>query len=428
MKFPLFSLGKILLLQSTQRQYNLNTPLFIARRLGTDKKGKSFAGLIRKISVLSIALGLAVMIIAVAVVTGFQSEIREKVIGFGAHIQVTNLDYNVSYEPTLISREQDFLEPLKGLEGIRHVQAFATKSGIIKTDEDIHGIVMKGIGTDFDWSFFGDRMVAGTPLLFSDSARSDEVIVSKFIANRLKLEPGQTIFVYFIQEPPAIRRFTVAGIYETGLEELDKVFILGDIRHIQRLNRWDESQIGGFEVLVNDFSNIESIKGAVYELIPYDLNARSIRDIYPQIFDWLALLDMNVYVILFLMVLVAGINMITTLLIAVLEKTNMIGVLKAVGGSNLLVRKVFLYNASFTIAKGLFWGNVAGLLVCWMQSSFGIITLPQDSYYVSQVPINLELLPLLLLNLGTFVICMVMLIFPSMIVTRISPVKAITFR
>jgi lipoprotein-releasing system permease protein len=334
----------------------------------------------------------------------------------------------VSYEPTLISREQDFLEPLKGLEGIRHVQAFATKSGIIKTDEDIHGIVMKGIGTDFDWSFFGDRMVAGTPLLFSDSARSDEVIVSKFIANRLKLEPGQTIFVYFIQEPPAIRRFTVAGIYETGLEELDKVFILGDIRHIQRLNRWDESQIGGFEVLVNDFSNIESIKGAVYELIPYDLNARSIRDIYPQIFDWLALLDMNVYVILFLMVLVAGINMITTLLIAVLEKTNMIGVLKAVGGSNLLVRKVFLYNASFTIAKGLFWGNVAGLLVCWMQSSFGIITLPQDSYYVSQVPINLELLPLLLLNLGTFVICMVMLIFPSMIVTRISPVKAITFR
>lgn len=415
-------------MHSTPRETKLNTPLFIARRIGPGKKGKSYAGLIRRISVLSIALGLAVMIIAVAVVTGFQNEIREKVIGFGAHIQVTNLDYNVSYEPTPISREQDFIEPLKRLSGVRHVQSFATKSGIIKTDEDIHGIVMKGIGSDFDWSFFRDRLVAGSPLLLSDSVRSDEVIISKFIANRLQLEPGQGIFVYFIQEPPAIRRFTVAGIYETGLEELDKVFILGDIRHIQRLNRWDESQIGGFEILVDDFRNIENIKQEVYGLIPYDLNARSIRDIYPQIFDWLALLDMNVYVILFLMVLVAGINMITTLLIAVLEKTNMIGILKAVGGSNFLVRKVFLYSASFTIARGLFWGNVTGLLICWIQHQFGVITLPQDSYYVSQVPINLDLIPVLLLNLGTFFICMLMLVIPSMVVTRISPVKAITFR
>ena len=406
----------------------MNTPLFIARRIGSGEKGKTYASLIRKISVLSIALGLAVMIIAVAVVTGFQSEIREKVIGFGAHIQVTNLDYNVSYEPTPINREQEFLEPLKSLPGIRHVQVFATKSGIVKTDEDIHGIVMKGIGTDFDWSFFRDRMVAGNPILLNDSVWSDEVIISKFIANRLKLESGNTIFVYFIQEPPAIRRFTIAGIYETGLEELDEVFILGDIRHIQRLNRWNEDQIGGFEVLVNDFSEIESVKQRVYDIIPYDLNARSIRDIYPQIFDWLALLDMNVYVILILMVLVAAINMVTTLLIAVLERTNMIGILKAVGGSNLLVRKVFLYNASFTIAKGLFWGNVVGLLFCWIQHQFGVITLPQDSYYVSQVPINFELFPILLLNLGTFAICMLMLILPSMIITRISPVRAIIFR
>lgn len=415
-------------MHSTQIETVLNTPLFIARRILSGKKGKSFAGLIRKISVLSIALSLAVMIIAVAVVTGFQNEIREKVIGFGAHLQVTNLDYNVSYEPTPISREQDFLEPLKLVPGIRHIQAFATKSGIIKTDEDIHGIVMKGIGTDFDWSFFGDRIVAGTHLVLSDTARSDEVIISKFIANRLSLEPGNTIFVYFIQEPPAIRRFTVAGIYETGLEELDEVFILGDIRHIQRLNQWSEDQIGGFEILVNDFREIETIKQAAFEIIPYDLNARSIRDIYPQIFDWLALIDMNVYVILVLMVLVAAINMITTLLIGVLERTNMIGVLKAVGGSNLLVRKVFLYNASFTIVRGLFWGNVAGLLFCWIQYRFGVITLPQDSYYVSQVPINLDLFPVLLLNLGTFAICMLMLIVPSMIITRISPVKAIIFR
>ncbi|MBW6499265.1 MAG: ABC transporter permease [Bacteroidales bacterium] len=406
----------------------MNTPLFIARKIGQGKQGKSYTGLIRKISVLSIALGLAVMIIAMAVVTGFQNEIRDKVIGFGAHIQVTNFDYNVSYEPTPISRHQDFLEPLKELPGIRHVQEFATKTGIIKTDEDIHGIVMKGIGPDFDWSFFAPRMLEGKTMVLSDTARSDEVIVSKFIANRLQLETGSTIFVYFIQEPPAIRRFTVAGVYETGLEELDKMFILGDIRHIQRLNRWTEDQIGGFEVLVSNFSDIEKINQAVYDLIPYDLNARSIRNIYPQIFDWLALLDMNVYVILFLMALVAGINMITTLLIAVLERTNMIGILKAVGGSNGLVRKVFLYNAGFTILRGLFWGNVAGILVCLVQQRFGLITLPQDSYYVSQVPINLEWIHVLLLNAGTFAVCMLMLILPSMIVSRISPVKAIIFR
>lgn len=407
---------------------NLNTPLFIARRIGSGKQGKSYTGLIRKISVLSIALGLAVMIIAMAVVTGFQNEIREKVIGFGAHIQIANFDYNVSYEPIPISREQDFVEPLKAMPDIRHVQEFATKTGIIKTDEDIHGIIMKGIGQDFDWSFFAPRMIEGTPLMLGDSARSDEVIISKYIANRLQLETGNTIFVYFIQEPPAIRRFTIAGVYETGLEELDKMFILGDIRHIQRLNRWTDDQIGGFEVLVSNFSDIGRINQAVYEMIPYNLNARSIRNIYPQIFDWLALLDMNVYVILFLMALVAGINMITTLLIAVLERTNMIGILKAVGGSNRLVRKVFLYNAGFTILRGLFWGNVAGILVCLIQQRFGLITLPQDSYYVSQVPINLEMVHVLLLNAGTFLVCMTMLILPSMIVSRISPVKAIIFR
>lgn len=406
----------------------MNTPLFIARKIRSGRHGKSYTGLIRKISVLSIALGLAVMIISMAVVTGFQNEIRDKVIGFGSHIQVTNLDYNVSFESAPISSQQDFIEPLKNLPGIRHVQVFATKAGIIKTDEDIHGIVMKGIGPDFDWSFFSQRMIAGNIIQLNDTARSDEVIISKFVANRLQLEPGQSIFVYFIQEPPAIRRFNIAGVYETGIEELDKMFILGDIRHIQRLNRWEADQIGGFEILVDNFKNIESISKEVFNLIPYDLNARSIRQIYPQIFDWLALLDMNVYVILFLMVLVAGINMITTLLIAVLERTNMIGILKAVGGSNRLVRRVFLYNAAFTIARGLFWGNLAGFAICLLQQHFGLITLPQDSYYVSVVPINLELTHVLLVNTGTFAVCMLMLIVPSMIVTRISPVKAIVFR
>jgi lipoprotein-releasing system permease protein len=406
----------------------LNTPLFIARRMGNQQQGKSLTGLIKFIAVLSITLGLAVMIISMAVVTGFQNEIRDKVIGFGSHIQITNFDYNVSYEPRPIQKDQDFLPYLDLIDGVRHVQVFATKPGIIKTDEDIHGIVLKGIGADFDWSFFRDRLQQGNIIALSDTARSNEVIISRYIANRLRLAPGDDIIVYFIQEPPRVRRFDVVGIYETGLEELDRVFILGDIGHLQRLNNWDDNQVGGFEVLVDNFRNIPAIADQVHDHIPYHLQARSVRDIYPQLFDWLALLDMNVYVILVLMVLVAGINMITTLLISVLEKTNLIGVLKALGSSNKFVRKVFLYNAAFLIGRGLFWGNLAGILFCLVQDHFGLIKLPQESYYVSEVPINLELMHVLLINAGTFAICMAMLIIPSYIVTRISPVKAITFR
>lgn len=406
----------------------MNTPLFIAKNMGKAHKGKTFSGLIKFISVLSITLGLAVMITAMAVVTGFQDEIRNKVIGFGSHIQITNFDYNVSYEPQPIASDQHFLSELNLIPGVRHVQAYATKPGIIKTDEDIHGTVLKGIGKDFDWSFFRDRIQQGNILDLNDSVRSNEVIISKYIANRLQLNPGDNIIVYFIQDPPRMRRFDVAGIYETGLEELDQVFILADIRHIQRLNDWEPNQVGGIEILVDDFGNIQNIAEEVFEVMPYNLHARSIREIYPQLFDWLALLDMNVYVILVLMVLVAGINMITTLLLLVLEKTQLIGILKALGGSNEFVRKVFLYNAAFLISKGLLWGNIAGIAFCLIQDHFGVIKLQQDSYYVSEVPINLEVMHVLLLNAGTFAICMAMLIIPSHIITRITPVKAINFR
>lgn len=406
----------------------MDTPLFIARRMGKTLKGKSFAGLIKFIAILSITLGLAVMIISMAVVTGFQNEIRNKVIGFGAHIQITNFDYNVSYEARPIDGDQEFIPELQHIAGIRHAQVFATKPGIIKTAEDIHGIILKGIGPDFDWSFFQDRIQAGSILHVTDQERSDEVIISRFIANRLLLQPGDDIVVYFIQEPPRLRRFTIAGIYQTGLEELDQVFILGDIRHIQRLNDWQANQVGGIEVLVDDYRDIQQITNELHEVIPFHLQARSIREIYPQLFDWLALLDMNVYVILVLMVLVAGINMVTTLLISVLEKTNLIGVLKALGGSNKFVRKIFLYNAAFLISRGLLWGNASGIIFSLLQARFGLIKLPQDSYYVSEVPINLELMHILLLNAGTFIVCMGMLLIPSYIVSRISPVKAITFR
>lgn len=405
----------------------MNTPFFIARRLGHDKDGKRFTGLIRFIAILSISLSLAVMILAVAVVTGFQGEIREKVIGFGSHIQITHFDYNLTAESRPVEKNQEFLPQVLAIEGVRHVQMFATKAGIIKTDEDIHGVILKGIGPDFDWQFFRHQLTEGSILNLTDTSRSDHVIVSSFIARRLQLSAGDDVIIYFIQDPPRVRRLHIAGIYETGIEELDKMFILGDIQHIQRLNDWSDNQVGGFEILVNRFDHLEAIHQTVLETIPFHLDSKSIRQVYPQIFDWLALLDMNVYVILLLMILVAGINMITTLLISVLEKTRLIGMLKAMGGANGFVRRVFLYHAGFLIARGMAIGNLLGILIAWIQSRFGIVTLPQESYYVTQVPINLELSHLLMINAGTFVICILMLVIPSMIVARIHPVKAIEF-
>lgn len=396
--------------------------------MGSSGFGKSFTGLIKKIAILSIALGLAVMIVSMAVVTGFQGEIRDKVIGFGGHIQISNYDYNISYEAQPISKNQDFLQEAINIEGLRHIQVFATKPGIIKTDEDIHGVILKGIGPDFDWSFFDDKIVKGSKIALNDSLRSDAVILSALVASRMQLDLNDDVFMYFIQDPPRIRRFSLAGIYETGLEELDKVFVIGDLRHIQRLNDWEADQVGGFEVLVSDFDAIFNVQEQIYDILPYHLDAKSIRNLYPQIFDWLNLLDMNVYVIIALMILVAGINMITTLLISVLDKTNAIGILKAMGGSNTLIRKIFLYHAGMLISRGLLWGNIAGILLCLMQAQFGFIKLSPESYYVSEVPINLSLSHILLLNAGTFLVSIAMLIIPSYIIARISPIKAMIFR
>ncbi len=396
--------------------------------MGYDQTGKGFSGLIKTISILSISLGLSVMILAMAVVTGFQQEIRDKVIGFGSHIQISHFDDFYSVENRPISRDQDFLPDLQGLPGVRHTQVFASKPGILKTEEDIQGVLLKGIGPDFDWSFFNHYMVAGKQLAWSEEQRSDGIVLSALLARKLRLAPGDRVNLYFIQDPPRIRRLEIAGLYDTGLEELDKVFVLGDIRHIQRLNDWEKDQVGGIEVLVEDYRMIPKLTDQILDIIPYDLEVRNIRQLFPQIFDWLALLDMNVYVILALMVAVAGINMITTLLIAILDKTRLIGTLKALGAANILLRKMFLYHAGMMIARGLLIGNLIGLTLAWIQSRYGIIKLSQESYYVSEVPVNLEWMHLILLNLGTFAICMTMLLLPSALISRITPVKSMQFR
>lgn len=370
------------------------------------------------------------MIVSVAIVTGFQSQIRDKVIGFGSHIQINNYDYNVSYEASPVDKNQEFYPYLDTVEGIRHIQVYANKAGIIKTEKQIQGVVLKGIGSDYDWSFFKNKIIEGKPVIINDTEKTNDVLISKIIADKLKLKLNNDLRMYFVSSSgsqPRGRKFKITGIYETGLEDFDKLFIIGDIAHIQKLNRWDETQVAGFEVLIENFNELDKMNKLIYHTIGYDLNTQTIKHIYPQIFDWLDLQDMNVIIILVLMVLVAGITMISTLLILILERTNMIGILKALGSQNRSVRKIFLYNAVYIIGKGLLWGNIAGIGICLLQLKFGIIGLPQESYYVSVVPINLNFLHILYLNAGSLIICFLMLIIPSYIITKITPVKAIRY-
>jgi lipoprotein-releasing system permease protein len=315
----------------------MNLPYFIADRLIRGRREEtSFSKPVNVIAVIGIALGLAVMIIAVAVLTGFKEEIREKVVGFGSHIQVVNMDSNFSYETTPVSRNQDFVQKIRDLKGVRHIQVFATKAGIIKTDEEIQGVVLKGIGTDYDWSYFANNLVEGSVFTVSDTGRSDRVIISRKIADMLRLRTGDSFAMIFVQEPPRMRKFVISGIYETSLEEFDKIYVFCDIGQIQRLNNWEEDQVSGFEVYLNDFDDMDILADAVWQSIGFrvseeetNFKVQSIRSKYPQIFDWLNFQDVNVIIIILLMLLVAGFNMISGLLILILEKTNMIGVLKA---------------------------------------------------------------------------------------------------
>jgi lipoprotein-releasing system permease protein len=386
------------------------------------------------VAVIGVALSLAVMIIAIAIVTGFKYEITNKIVGFGSHIQILNFDSNESYETQPIKKDQEFLVKLSSEPYVVNIQEFATKAGIIKSGTDIQGVVLKGIGSNFDWTFFRDYITKGNIFTVSDSARTNMVLISRHIANLLKLDVGDEFIMYFIQDPPRMRRFEVSGIYETSLEEFDRTFVLADIKHIQRLNDWDENQISGFEITVNDFKHLEELTYQVMNIVGYGfeddgsrLKVTNINEKFPQIFDWLNLQDMNVFIILLLMLVVAGFNMVSGLLILILDRTNMIGILKALGAVNVSIRKIFLYQSGFLIIKGLFWGNLIGLGICLIQKHFEIIKLDQTSYYLTAVPVNLSLYHLLTLNLVTCIVILLILIIPSVVISRISPVKAIKF-
>jgi len=406
----------------------VNTEFFIAKKMIRHGK-KQFSHSMVKISVFSIALSIIVMIISVAIVTGFQNEIRNKVVGFGGHIQITKYDVNHSLENKPIAKNEISKEDLLAEDGIEHVQAFSNKAGILKNKEQIYGVLLKGVGADYDWSFFENSLLEGEIVKKNDSL-SNAVLISEKISLALDLKVGDDLRTYFInpnEVQPRGRKFYVSGIYSTGMVQFDERVILGDMSHVQQLNGWGEDSVGGYEVLVSDFDRLDELTKFVYQNINYDLYAESIKEIEPQLFDWLGLLDMNVIVIIILMMIVAVMNIITALLILILEKTSFIGVLKALGFNNVSVRKIFIYNASYLVLKGLFWGNLIGLSLAIIQQQFKLITLSQDSYYMPYVPINLQWDYILALNVGTIIICLFILIIPSMLISRVRPVKAIRF-
>jgi lipoprotein-releasing system permease protein len=413
----------------------MNLSYFIAQRLIKGRREEtSFSRPINVIAIIGIAMGLAVMILSVSILTGFKQEIRDKVVGFGSHIQIMNFDSNISFETAPISDGQEFVPEIKKIPGIKHLQVFATKAGIIKTDQEIQGVVLKGVGSDYDWSYFSSNLVEGSVFTVTDSVRTDKVIISRKISDLLRLRIGDSFAMHFIQDPPRMRKFTICGIYETSLEEFDKIYVFCDIGHIKRLNGWSDDQISGFEVFIDDFDRLDDMTVAVRDAIGYKITEEetkfkvtNIRIKYPQIFDWLNFQDINVVIIIFLMLVVAGFNMISGLLILILEKTNMIGVLKALGSDDITIRRIFLYQAAYLIGKGLLWGNLIGIGLAYLQLKTGMISLDPTSYYIKTVPVNLELMHILLLNGGTMAAIIIMLIIPSQLISRITPVKAIKY-
>jgi lipoprotein-releasing system permease protein len=406
---------------------NLNTELFIARRIVSGGKG-NFSRPIVVVAIAAIALGLTIMFVAIAILTGFQKEIREKVVGFGGHIQVTKFSENSTFEPQPFERNQPFVSRIAATKGIKHIQGYGVKAGIIKSKDQILGVVLKGVDKGYDWVFFRDKLQEGRLAQLRDTGKSDDVIVSRYMANKLNLKLNDDLRMYFISGNSTLgRKFRICGIYETGLEEFDKMYVIGDLRHVQKLNNWTSSQVGGFEITISNFSELDKLGMFVYHQIGFSLDASTIRQLYPQIFDWLDLQDINVLIILVLMVMVSAITMISTLLILILERTNMIGILKSLGMRNISIRKIFLYNAAYIIGLGILWGNAASFTICLLQQKFGLIKLSQESYYVSVVPINLDAINILLLNAGTLLVCYLMLLMPSLVITRITPLKAIRF-
>jgi lipoprotein-releasing system permease protein len=416
----------------------LNLEFFIADRLiRTNERKSNISAPIINIAIAAIAIGLIMMIVSIATGIGLQQKIRQKVAAFNGHIIISAYNDNqsqASIEP--VSTQQDFYPKFTSVQGVKHIQAVASKAGIIRTEKTFEGIVFKGVGADYNWNNINEYLVSGRiPNLKSDV--NNEIIISEFLANRLELKLNDKCNTFFMKEGenklPNLRNFKIVGIFNSGFQEFDATFIIGDIRHIQRINKWQPNQVGAFEVFIDDFSKIDEKGAEVYnntqnkDDASKTLDTQTISSKYFYIFEWLKLFDFNIAVILIIMIVVATINMVVALLVLILERTQMIGILKSLGASNWSVRKIFLYNAAHLIVKGLLWGNSIGIGILLIQKHFGIIKLNPENYYVNTAPVDINLWYILLLNIGTVAVCLLVLLVPSYVITKISPVKAIKF-
>ena len=406
---------------------------FIAKRLITAKNNKSsISAPIIKIAISAIAIGMIMMIVSIATGMGLQQVIRQKISAFNGHIIIssyTNNKSDVSLEP--ISINQKFYPKFTQVDGIEHIQAIISKAGIIRTATDFEGIIYKGVGKDFQWNDISNFLTSGRiPNLNADL--NSEVIISEYLASRLHLKLNNNFNTFFLKQNenklPNLRRFKIVGIYNSGFQEFDATYIIGDIRHLQRINKWNSNQVGAFEVFLSDFSQIQNKADQVYSETASTLNSQPITEKFFYIFEWLKLFDFNIIIIIIIMIIVSTINMVVALLVLILERTQMIGILKSIGANNWTIRKIFLYNAFYLIARGLFWGNLIAITLLLIQKKFQILTFPNpEQYYSKIIPVDINLPYILLLNLGTVTICLLVLLIPSYIITKISPSRAIRF-
>lgn len=412
----------------TNKQNLLNLGLFIANRISF-KADRTFSKLIVRIAIVGIMLGLSVMILAVAIVKGFKSEIKEQVRGFNGDIQLVKYDLNASLENSPFSLNNQTIEQLKNTDGINSIAPYATKPAIIKANNEVEGVVLKGVDGTYNWNFFKRVIAKGDILNYKkEGLAAKQIIISEILAKRLNLKVGDDFLMYFVQESLRKRKFEIVGIYHTGVEEVDKTFVIGDIDLIKKLNNWQDDEVGGFELTVNDFNLVDSNALALMNFLPPQIKAVTVQENYPLIFEWLSLLDINAQIILILMLVVAVINMISALLIMILERTNMIGLLKALGETNSGIRKIFLYNANYLVGLGMLLGNILGIGLGILQQKTHFFKLDEASYYMRFIPIELNLFDILIINIITFTVCIIVLLIPSILISKITPVKALTFK
>ena len=410
----------------------LNISGFIAKRIAFNQQ-RSFSRFVIRLSVTATVISVMVMIITLAFAEGFQNTISEKVFSFWGHIRIHNYETSrISIaEETPIPRNDSVTRLITTIPEIRTIQAYATKNAILKTSENIEGALFKGVEANYDFRNLDKFLVSGRWIDFSDSSYSNEINLSEAMAKTLNLNVGDNLLIYFIQSggaSPRPRKLTIAGIFKTGIEEYDKLIALGDLRLIQRLNNWTANEVGGYEVFLNDYNDMDRISEDIMYKIPMEFRSSTIREIFPNIFDWLYLQNKTIAIVLIIMVIIATLNLITCLLILVLERTRMVGILKALGARNFTIQKIFLLHGSIISITGLLGGNILGLLVCWLQDKFGFIKLPEESYYISQAAVDIVWWQILLVNIFTFLICFLVLLIPTLVVKRIQPVRAIQFR